>query len=410
MASTFKLAVDKMGATDPYSYIGRKGDIFYDPEFGELRISDGDTPYGAGLEQGIGGSTPTINQVLQVDSTASLEATFAAGIKINTIESLTDLVPVYFTSNVEIDSTITAAKTSFGTLNEINIPNAPGETLATLSNIAGSGVVLESVEQDTAPRLGGDLDTRSFVLLNAGDNDGVIVRQNFIGGSSLKVQDTTNTDIISVTNDVITLKENNWPTVDGTSKQVIKTNGSGQLSYDFVTPFTRYYYYYGGSSPGPGLIVGSDTLGNAFGDGWYEMTEANANTSPGMESFGPTLGGTEFNPNLTGITESNGVFSGFVQGESYHITAEVQIVHGSSSARHESYEMIGSNGNKSKGSIAYLGSGAAGYDDPITVSMQGIYTFEDANSSNNTLSINLHQEQFFQYYPTEAIVNIVRIT
>ena len=140
------------------------------------------------------------------------------------------------------------------------------------------------------------------------------------------------------------------------------------------------------------------------------MTEANANTSPGMESFGPTLGGTEFNPNLTGITESNGVFSGFVQGESYHITAEVQIVHGSSSARHESYEMIGSNGNKSKGSIAYLGSGAAGYDDAITVSMQGIYTFEDANSSNNTLSINLHQEQFFQYYPTEAIVNIVRIS
>ena len=46
MASTFKLYADKMGATDPATYIGRDGDIFYDPDSGALKRSDGVTPGG----------------------------------------------------------------------------------------------------------------------------------------------------------------------------------------------------------------------------------------------------------------------------------------------------------------------------------------------------------------------------
>jgi len=41
MASTFKLYADKIGATDPATYIGRDGDIFYDPDSGAWINIDG---------------------------------------------------------------------------------------------------------------------------------------------------------------------------------------------------------------------------------------------------------------------------------------------------------------------------------------------------------------------------------
>ena len=49
MPTTFKLYADKMGATDPATYIGRDGDIFYDPDTGSLKISDGTTPGGVSI-------------------------------------------------------------------------------------------------------------------------------------------------------------------------------------------------------------------------------------------------------------------------------------------------------------------------------------------------------------------------
>ena len=49
MASTFKLYADKMGATDPTTYIGKDGDIFYDPDSGALKRSDGVTPGGISI-------------------------------------------------------------------------------------------------------------------------------------------------------------------------------------------------------------------------------------------------------------------------------------------------------------------------------------------------------------------------
>lgn len=55
MATTFKLYADKMGATDPTTYIGRDGDIFYDPDNGSLKISDGVTPGGISIGGGGGG-------------------------------------------------------------------------------------------------------------------------------------------------------------------------------------------------------------------------------------------------------------------------------------------------------------------------------------------------------------------
>ena len=49
MATTYKLYADKMGATDPTTYIGRNGDIFYNPVDGALKKSDGTTPGGVSI-------------------------------------------------------------------------------------------------------------------------------------------------------------------------------------------------------------------------------------------------------------------------------------------------------------------------------------------------------------------------
>jgi hypothetical protein len=46
MSSTFKVFLDKMGGTDVTQYIGRNGEVFYDPVTGFQRIADGHTPGG----------------------------------------------------------------------------------------------------------------------------------------------------------------------------------------------------------------------------------------------------------------------------------------------------------------------------------------------------------------------------
>jgi len=73
MATTFKLYADKMGATDPTAYIGRDGDIFYNPDTGSLRRSDGTTPGGVAIATGGGGGdlvddlTPQLGGTLDIN-------------------------------------------------------------------------------------------------------------------------------------------------------------------------------------------------------------------------------------------------------------------------------------------------------------------------------------------------------
>ena len=65
MGTTFKLYSDKMGATDPSTYIGREGELFYDQDTGALRRSDGSTPGGisipgSGLSNIVEDTTPQL--------------------------------------------------------------------------------------------------------------------------------------------------------------------------------------------------------------------------------------------------------------------------------------------------------------------------------------------------------------
>jgi hypothetical protein len=49
MAATFKLFADKMGGRPATSFIGSVGDIFYDPEIGSLKLSNGTSPGGIAI-------------------------------------------------------------------------------------------------------------------------------------------------------------------------------------------------------------------------------------------------------------------------------------------------------------------------------------------------------------------------
>lgn len=46
MASTFKLFADKMGGRSASTYIGSAGELFYNPEIGSIKLSNGTTPGG----------------------------------------------------------------------------------------------------------------------------------------------------------------------------------------------------------------------------------------------------------------------------------------------------------------------------------------------------------------------------
>ena len=407
MASTFKLAVDKMGATDPYNYIGRKGDVFYDPEFGELRISDGDTPYGLGLQAGIGASTPTINQVLTVDNVASLEALFAGGIRFESVESLEGLQPITFDADVIIADgrTLTANTTSFGTLNGLTIPNSPG-TIALLSNIAGSGTVLESVQQDTAPRLGGDLDLDQYKITNTSAGaQGIRIQQFGAANPGLIVNNSAGNPILSTTDDVITLKENAWPTTDGAERQILATNGSGQLSWQYRNPSTKFYFHYI-TTPGT-AVLGSDTLGVGVG-AWQEVTFANAGGNGNISDHAPSS--ADFDPTLSGVSANptTGVFSGFIKG-TYDLNIEVRSYNATSSAIMRTYE-IASGTTTAQSTVYYPGQAVSNYNDPLVINIRGLFTFEDSIASNNVLQINLPSEQSFGFYIIEAILTVIKIS
>jgi len=83
MASTFKAFVDKMGETPVSSYVGRIGELFYDPTTTTLRISDGATPGGIEISAGGGGASHDADKLTASSRTVTLDSdgalTFNAG-------------------------------------------------------------------------------------------------------------------------------------------------------------------------------------------------------------------------------------------------------------------------------------------------------------------------------------------
>jgi hypothetical protein len=73
---------------------------------------------------------------------------------------------------------------------------------------------LENLSEDTTPQLGGNLDVNTHSIVSASNGD-IAIAPNGTGK--------------------IVLDGLNWPTADGSADQVLKTNGSGQLSFTTVS-------------------------------------------------------------------------------------------------------------------------------------------------------------------------------
>lgn len=165
------------------------------------------------------------------------------------------------------DISITPDTTGNVIIDGLKHPQADGTTgqvlttdgLGQLSFTTPASAGITDVVDDTTPQLGGDLDTNGSNILFA-DNDKAIFGtgsdleiyhsglESFINdagsgslllqtGGSTKVQVVSGGIIITgdVQADTATIASLNYPTSDGTSGQVLTTNGSGTLSFQNVT-------------------------------------------------------------------------------------------------------------------------------------------------------------------------------
>jgi hypothetical protein len=126
-------------------------------------------------------------------------------------------------------------------------------------NWLDSTVVFDIVG-DTTPQLGGDLDVNGNSLVSTSDGDITFT------------PDGTGKVVISGLN---------FPTADGTADQVLKTDGSGNLSFTDVSGGTSWQ----------SSIVTASTLAAAAGNGYWINTTSNACTItlPASASVGDTI-------------------------------------------------------------------------------------------------------------------------
>lgn len=75
--STYRTYLEKLGNTDAQSFIGQKGDLFFDPEVRALKVSDGVTAGGNAVSGGGGGGSSAVidgdNAVTAVDSVNEIQ-------------------------------------------------------------------------------------------------------------------------------------------------------------------------------------------------------------------------------------------------------------------------------------------------------------------------------------------------
>ena len=107
--TTYRIFVEKLGATDPDAFIGNEGEVFFDPSIPTLKLSDGSTPGGIGI--GIG--TASVGTALTVSGDSGSETidilsetlTIAGGTNL-TSSAASDTVTVNLDSDILLDSVI----------------------------------------------------------------------------------------------------------------------------------------------------------------------------------------------------------------------------------------------------------------------------------------------------------------
>lgn len=198
---------------------------------------------------------------------------------------------VNFTNSPSDGATITADGRTYtfsSSTGKWDVTSSPGDTLLSLTDVGSDGTNgqvlttngsgsftfttvssagLSSLVEDTTPQLGGDLDVNGQSLVSV-SNGNISITPNGSGK--------------------IILDGLSWPTADGTANYVLKTDGSGNLSWTAQ------------SSGGGASVSTSDTAPSSpsSGDLWFDTTEltpyiyyADGSSNQWVEFANPDSGG-----------------------------------------------------------------------------------------------------------------------
>ena len=227
--------------------------------------------------------------------------------------------------------------TDIGTITDVNytvtitISNVSGgEVLTyqsgTLSWQAPSGIT--NVVDDTTPQLGGNLDTNGNDITTASSLT-IAAGSLLTTYSSITISNTGGISLSADPSGSLSLNSLIWPSSDGTSGQVLTTNGSGSLSWttvsggitDVVQDTTPQL---GGNLDVNGKSIVSVSNGNIVlapnGTGKTKITNINYNETPYTLTYGATITPDVANGNVQIVTLTGNVtFSAFanpVSGQS----------------------------------------------------------------------------------------------
>lgn len=169
-------------------------------------------------------------------------------------------------ANVKI-SQLTANAAKIASTDRVAIAKDTGG--GTFASKYVTGAEINEVKLDTSPQLGGDLDVNGFKISSANDQD-VIVNPNGTGitkvESDIHLRDTAGSTAKQVNlyegfsngSNYIAIKAADslsanttytLPTADGTDGQVLKTNGSGTLSWDGAKKYIALLTQTGTNAP-----------------------------------------------------------------------------------------------------------------------------------------------------------------
>jgi len=80
--TTYRVFLEKLGGTDPASFVGDAGELFFDPSIPALKLSDGSTPGGVGIGTSGGGvdwGSVSAGNFIQIGSASNYAGAEIAG-------------------------------------------------------------------------------------------------------------------------------------------------------------------------------------------------------------------------------------------------------------------------------------------------------------------------------------------
>lgn len=281
------------------------------------------------------------------------------------------------------------------------------------------------IVDDTTPQLGGDLDVNNFDIVSTGAVDielspatgqNVVFKGNGTDGSGRIVLNCEqNTHGITLkgpphsagANYTLTLPNN-----DGDADQYLTTDGSGVLSWQ--TPQTEIIYTqfkYNLAAAPTGTVTNSSILGQQSSIGtWSEVTFANNATN------GTNIGSASFDPTLTGVTVTTGLFETFTAGV-YRIDVNLEMtIDNLATNSYFNYDQTvqarnGSTVINSAGqnfNFTTVGTApASAITQDVNFSM--VVHLENATASSNEIRINLDGNQSQNYYCSSGLVTFTKI-